>query len=177
MSETKPVLAALQIEDRQLRIVVGQFFNNVLYILYRHTLAVHGYEGGGIYNEKVIIEAIKKECSLIQNELKTPLESVLLCVPAYRFKKEKRTFEILLAENKVRNEDVKEILQNAYSVKVGNDLEIINALCGSYRINGITYPKIPLNEKSGLLTAEVDLLCGDKRVQFMILLGSLRKLD
>ena len=42
MSETKPVLAALQIEDRQLRIVVGQFFNNVLYILYRHTLAVHG---------------------------------------------------------------------------------------------------------------------------------------
>ncbi len=162
MSETKPVLAALQIEDRQLRIVVGQFFNNVLYILYRHTLAVHGYEGGGIYNEKVIIEAIKKECSLIQNELKTPLESVLLCVPAYRFKKEKRTFEILLAENKVRNEDVKEILQNAYSVKVGNDLEIINALCGSYRINGITYPKIPLNEKSGLLTAEVDLLCGDK---------------
>ena len=162
MSETKPVLAALQIEDHQLRLVVGQFFNGALYILYRHSLAVNGYDGGGIYNEKVLIEAIKKECALVSNELKCPLEAVLLCVPAYRFKKEKKTFEMLLVENKVREVDVKEILQNAYSVKVGNDLEIINVLCASYKINGITYPKIPLNEKSGMLTAEVDLLCGDK---------------
>ncbi len=162
MAENKPILAALQIEDHQLRFVVGQFFNDVLYIISRQTVAVNGFDGSGIYDEKILVEAIKKVKASVETELKTSLEAILLCVPACRFKKEKRAFEILLPENKVRYEDVKEIIQGAYNTKVGNDLEIINAICSSYRINGINYPKIPLNEKSEMLSAEVDLLCGDK---------------
>lgn len=162
MTRNKPILAALQIEDHRLNFIVGQFFNDVLYILYRQSIAVNGCDSNGIYDEKVLVEAIKKVVVASQNELKTAVNAVVLSIPAYRFKKEKRTFDLLLAENKVRYADVNEIIQNAYNIKIGNDLEIINVICSNYKINGITYPKIPLNEKSEMLSAEVDLLCGDK---------------
>jgi len=160
--EKNQILAALQIENDEVRLVVGEFYNDVLYIIAKESVACKGVSGVRIVDEAKVIEAIKEANDHITSKLRTPIESVLLCIPGYRFKKEKRLFDRLLENKIVGVNDIKAIQKDAYRVNVGSDYQIINISCANYKTNGITYPKMPLNEKSEMLSAEVDLICGDK---------------
>lgn len=160
--EKNQILAALQIESDEVRLVIGEFYNDVLYIIAKESVSCKGLSGVRIEDENKVIEAIQKCSKLAEEKLSTPIEAVLLCIPGYRFKKEKRLFDRLLENKIVGVSDIKAILKDAYRVNVGNDYQIINISCANYKTNGIVYPKMPLNEKSEMLSAEVDLICGDK---------------
>lgn len=160
------VVAALEIEDHQLRMLVGQFNNGLLYIVAKETISSSGFDGSTITDEKALVESIKKLTSSISQQLSTPLTSVVLAIPAYRFKREKKQYDLLLKDKIVTQKDINAIYKQSYETRINNDLELINSLCAHYRINGITYPKAPLQEKSELLSCEVDLLCADKNLTY-----------
>ncbi len=160
--EKNQILAALQIESDEVRLVVGEFYNDVLYIIAKESVNCKGINGLTISESDKVIEAIREAANNISVKLKTPLQSVLLCIPGYRSKRTTKVFNKLLDSNVVRKEDIKKIFDEAYSSEVGQDSVIVNVACANYKINGITYPKMPLNEKSELLQGEVDIITGDK---------------
>ena len=160
------IVAALQIEDHQLRLLVGQFNNGLLYIVASEIADVYCFDGSRVVDEKLLVETIKKMSESISTKLSTPLTSVVLAISAYRFKRDKKQLDLLLDQKVVRQQDINAIIRQGYQYRVGNDLELINVLCSSYRINGITYPKPPLNESSSVLSAEVDMLCADKNLTY-----------
>ena len=113
-----------------------------------------------------MIKAIREAVANVSAKLKVPLKSVLLSIPGYRFKKEKRKFDRLLTQGVVNKEAIKEIFDEAYRMHVGSDYEILNLSCASYKINSIVYPKAPINEKSELLSCDIDFICGDKLLMY-----------
>ncbi len=155
------VIAALQIENSEIRILVGQFFSDSFNILIRHTGICRGMDGIRIIDEARAIESIRTAVNEVSLKLSAPLQSVLLIIPAHRFKREMRSVDLLLDNHVVGYDDIRKVIREAYRTNVGSDYEIINATSSSYRINSISYPRIPLGEKGDMLSSEVDLLCGD----------------
>ncbi|MBQ6654035.1 MAG: hypothetical protein IJM79_00730 [Erysipelotrichaceae bacterium] len=158
------VIAALQIENSEIRILVGQFFNDSFNVLLRHTGVCRGMDGISINDESKAVESIRSAVNEVSVKLNAPLQSVLLIIPAHRFKKEKRSVDLLLEDHVVGYGDVRKIIREACRTNVGSDYEIINATSASYKINSISYPRIPLGEKGDMLSSEVDLICGDRLI-------------
>ena len=160
------VIAALHIENNEIRILVGQFFRDSFNVIAKHTAVCRGMDGIRIIDEGKAIDSIREATNAVSAMLSAPLKSVLLIIPAHRFKREKRTFDTLLPEHEVRYSDIRSLIKESYRSSVGHDYEIINVSCANYRINGITYPKIPLKEKGDILTSETDLICGDRLITY-----------
>lgn len=156
------IVATLQIEDSEIRVVVGQFYRGLFSIVAKSTVECRKTGTLQLSEEANYLEAIRAVCNDITSKLAVALDSVILVVPAYRFKRERRTIEHLLYNHVVSYKDINEIINAAYKTSVGPDYEIVNVSCGNYRINGITYPKIPLKEKGDILYCDVDIICGDK---------------
>ena len=162
MMETNRIIAALQIEDNEVRLVVGQFYRDRFDVIAKEAVACRGLDGIRIIDEAKAVESIRTALNNISARISAPLKSVLLVVPGHRYKREKRTFETLLEEHMITSPNVRSIRREAYKANVGSDYEIINVIFASYRINGITYPKLPAKEKGDLLTCDMDLICGDR---------------
>ena len=164
--ESNQILAALQIEENEIRIVVGEFYRDLFNIITRESIPCKGISEMRIVDEKTVINSIREISNTVSATMGTPLEKVLLCIPGYRAKKEKKNFDVLLPGRVVNYSDISNIFKDSYKVNVGNDYEIINAACAYYKINGIIYPKMPIGEKSEMLSTEVDLICGDRLMTY-----------
>ncbi|MBQ1878456.1 MAG: hypothetical protein II161_06545 [Erysipelotrichaceae bacterium] len=164
----KQILAALQIESNEVRLVVGEFFNTRLNILKRECVPCKGMDGIRIVDQKAVAGAIREAVNNITAHLGVPVESVLLAIPSYRFKRETRTFSKVIesGDRRVSIDDIRDIYQRALSVNVGSDVEIINVTSTSFRANGIVYRRMPIGEMCDVLEADVDLLCCDKMITY-----------
>ncbi|MGI6509923.1 MAG: hypothetical protein ACOX1L_05000 [Erysipelotrichaceae bacterium] len=166
MKNKTNILAALQIVNREVRLIVGEFSSDFLYIIAKEEVECKGVDGYRIIDRNLVVKAIREAAANISARLKTPLKAVLLSIPGYRFKKERRQFDKLLTQAKVTKEDIKEIFDEAHKINVGSDYEIFNLSCASYRINSIVYPKAPINERSELLSCDIDFICGDRLLMY-----------
>ena len=164
----KQILAALQIESNEVRLTVGEIYNTRLNALKKECVPCRGMDGLRIVDPKAVAAAIREATSNVEEVLGVSIQSVLLAIPAYRFKKETRTFSKVIesSDRRITANDIKDIYQRALAVNVGQDLEIVNVTSSVYRINGITYRKMPIGEQCDVLEAEVDLLCCDKMTTY-----------
>ncbi len=164
----KQILAALQIESNEVRLTVGEIYNTRLNALKKECVPCRGMDGLRIVDPKAVAAAIREATSNVEEVLGVNIQSVLLAIPAYRFKKETRTFSKVIesSDRRITANDIKDIYQRALAVNVGQDLEIVNVTSSVYRINGITYRKMPIGEQCDVLEAEVDLLCCDKMTTY-----------
>ncbi len=160
------VIAALQIESNEVRLVVGQFYEDRFDVIAKESAYCFGLNGIRIMDSSKVANAIEGVVASVSKRIGATIKSVLLMVPGYRFKKEKRTFDVLLEKHVVGYEDIKAIFKDAYNASVGHDHEIINVTCANYKVNGISYPKMPIGEKGDILRAEVDLICADKMLAY-----------
>lgn len=164
--EKNQVIGAIQIENEEVRIIVVQFYHDRFDIIAKESVACKGINGVTIVDENQVISAISKAADNISLKLQAPLKSVLLIVPGYRFKKERRVVDMLLDKHMVTYDDIKAVYKEAYKTNIGHDYEIINLACSSYKVNSITYPKIPLGEKGEILSCDVDIICGDRLMAY-----------
>lgn len=158
------ILAALQIESNEVRLLVGEVFNTRLNTLKKETVACKGLDGIRIVDQKAVASAIRQAVDSASAHLGVPIESVLLAIPAYRFKKETRTFSKVIdsGDGRIKADDIKDMYHKALTVNVGSDIVVANVACNVYKTNGITYRKLPVGEQCDVLEADIDLLCCDK---------------
>ncbi len=164
----KQILAALQIESNEVRLLVGEVLNTRLNILMQEVVPCKGLDGIRIVDQKAVAQAVKSAVNNVTSHLGTPITGVLLSIPAYRFKRETRSFSKVIdaGDRKITYGDIQDIYRKALSVNVGGDVEVINITSNKYKTNGIVYRKMPVGEQCDILEADVDLLCCDKMVTY-----------
>ena len=164
----KQILAALQIESNEVRLIVGEIFNTRLNTLKRECVPCKGMDGLRIVDPKTVAKAVREAANNIQSHFGVAIESVLLATPAYRFKKETRSFSKVIdnVDGKISADDIRDIYQKALAVNVGRDYEIVNVTSNMFKTNGIVYRKMPIGEPCDVLEADVDLLCCDKMTTY-----------
>ncbi|MBQ1756786.1 MAG: hypothetical protein IIZ98_00455 [Erysipelotrichaceae bacterium] len=129
------ILAALQIESNEVRLLVGEVFNTRLNTLKQETVPCKGLDGIRIVDQKAVATAIREAVDSAASHLGTPIESVLLAIPAYRFKKETRTFSKVIdsGDGRISYNDIRDMYHKALTVNVGTDIVVANVTCNVYK--------------------------------------------
>ena len=78
----KEILAALEIADQKVRLLVGQFFNGRLNVLKVEEVAHRGMSSYNIISENIVVEAIVKAVENASRNLGVVIERVILLLPS-----------------------------------------------------------------------------------------------
>ena len=167
MSE-KQILAALEITDHEVRLLVAEFFNSRLNVIRTEKCENKGMDGLAIKNPKEVVMAIRKVIDQASAQVGTRIERVLLCVPAYRTKKDgvRLSKTIDNYERKVTSDDVQTLVRKGFTHTAPSDMVVCNWMCKQYITNGIVSRRVPLNDVCDILDIDMDLLYADKMTTF-----------
>ncbi len=162
----KQIYAALEINEDEVRVLIGEYFNTRFNIIKLETVKCDGVKNFRIINKEAVVSAVKKLIKDASLMLGATIERVILLIPAYNFKRYPLKVAVKTQNGMVSKSDVARAITKAMHTKVDNDVTIINAVCVKYTVNGISSRRLPSRESSDELIVDIDLLCADKMMTF-----------
>lgn len=151
----KQIIAALEIADHEVRLLIGQFFNGRLNILKVERVAHQGVVGYTIASETHVVDAIKKAVENASRNLGVLIESVLFILPGVHLKRIQRQRRIPIT-GRVSSIDIRRIYNDINAAPSPEGFVLINTLVTKFFINGSSTRKVPMNEKCDSLTIEAE---------------------
>lgn len=161
----KQIIAALELADHEVRLIVGQFYNSRLNILKVERVAHFGISGAAIANEAHVVEAIKKATENASRNLGVVIRNVLLLVPGVQVKRVNNQVRIPVA-GRITELDIRRAYRELLETKGPEGYVLTNALVSKYFINGISTRKVPLQERSETMTVEAECYYGKQSLVF-----------
>ena len=164
----KQILAALEIADHELRLIVGEFFNTRFNVIKVERVLCSGVESGQIIDQPVVSETIRKMIDSASKKVGAAIEKVLLCVPSIDAERigVKVNVRVDSIDKKITILDIRNAVKKAMTTPIDEQYALINAVCVRYTCNGITTRRMPVGEISDELTVHLDLLCANRQIAF-----------
>ncbi|MEG0327573.1 MAG: cell division protein FtsA [Erysipelothrix sp.] len=151
----KQILAALEIADHEVRLLVGQFYNGRLNILKVERGAHMGVQGHTIVSENHVVEAIKKAVENASRNLGVVIRRVLLLVPSANMKHVNRQLRIPIT-GRISELDVRRAYREVLKYPSPDGYVLADILISKFFVNGSSTRKVPMNEKCDNLTLEAE---------------------
>lgn len=161
----KQIIAALEIADHEVRLLVGQFFNGRLNILKVERVPHLGVAGYSIMSETHVVDSIKKAIENASRNLGVVIKQVLLLVPGVHMKRINKQLRVPIT-GRISENDVKRAYKELLNVKAPEGHILTNVLMSKYFVNGSSTRKLPLNERCESLTIEADCYFGKQSIIF-----------
>jgi len=158
----KQIYASLEISEREVRILVGEYFNTRFNILKLSKAPIEGIKEFRINNPDSVIKAINTCLEDIKAKLGTKLEKVILLVPPYKFKRIPLRVNVVPESGKLKKSDIARAITHTLETEVDSELMVVNRIPIKYSINGISYLRIPEDEITDEVIVDIDLLCAQK---------------
>ncbi|QIK70223.1 cell division protein FtsA [Erysipelothrix sp. HDW6C] len=161
----KQIIAALEIADHEVRLLVGQFFNGRLNILKVERVAHLGVAGYAIMSETHVVDSIKKAVENASRNLGVVVKRVLLLVPGIHTKRVNRQIRVPIA-GRIAETDIRHAYKELKEASYPEGYILTNILFSKFFVNGSSTRKLPLNEKSDSLTIEAECYYGKQSIIF-----------
>lgn len=161
----KEILAALEIADQKVRLLVGQFFNGRLNVLKVEEVAHRGMSSYNIISENIVVEAIVKAVENASRNLGVVIERVILLLPSVHLQHRQEQLSIPIT-GRVSELDVKRAYRELLESPAPEDYVLTNVMMTKYFVNGSSTRKLPLNERCERLTVEADLYFARQSIIF-----------
>ncbi|AMC93432.1 hypothetical protein AOC36_05390 [Erysipelothrix larvae] len=143
----KRIIAALEIADREVRLLVGQFYNGRINILKVEHVDHDGYIDGRLVRGHRIVEAIEKAVQNASANLNAHISKVIVSV--YGLDNEITSKRISLpVVGRISEYDLKRALKEVYTYPAPENMVCVNALFTRFYVNGVPTRKIPVNERN-----------------------------
>lgn len=167
MSE-KQIFAGLEVSDHEVRLVVGEFFNNRFNIIKVQRVSCNGLAFNEVKDAESISAAISKAVEETRTKLGADVQKVILALPSYRFKRFscRSTVAITGVDQQVTSQDIRSAINKAQNLKVPADYAVVQSVCTKYTVNGVSFRKLPIGQKCKELTVELDLFAIDKKLAY-----------
>jgi len=164
----KQIFASLEISDHEVRMVVGEFFNNHFNVIKVEKVSCFGVSYDAVTDRDEVINAIKTALAGVKKTLGADVKKVILAMPSYRFKRipVKSTVDVEGIDRVVTIQDVRNAIHKAERSTLDKQYALIQAVCTKYEINGVATKRIPLGEHANKLNVSIDLLCADRKFSF-----------
>lgn len=164
----KQIFAALEVSDHEVRLVVGEFFNNRFHIIKTQRVSCNGLAFNEVKDSEAITSAIQKAVEETRSKLGADVQKVLLALPSYKMKKFscRSTVAITNPSMEVSAKDIRSAINKAQGVKVPAGYAIVQSVISKYVVNGVTTRKSPIGDHCSEFTAEVDLFAIDKKLAY-----------
>ncbi len=161
----KKIIAALELADHEVRLIVGQFDNGRLNILKVERVAHKGIENFKIKNSSSIREAILKSIANASKNIGSQITSVLMLLPGVDLQV-KQDLQTIMIHQSVKQEDLNRVYGMFLNQQVLGEDILVNVLVNRFHINGIASRKIPLDEKCHTMSVEASLYYCNKDIVF-----------
>lgn len=161
----KKILAALELADHEVRLIVGQFYNGRLNILKVERVAHQGIQNFKIVNSNSVREAILKSIANASKNVGSQITSVLMLLPSMGMVMN-QDLQTIPIDEYVTHEDLINIYQQFGAHSYGKEKVLVNVLINKFHINGISTRKTPLNEKCHTISVEASCYFCDTDVVF-----------
>lgn len=162
----KEIYAAIELADYEVRLVVGEFYENHLNILRVERVRHNGIQQQVIVNEGSIINAIMSACEKTSNILGYKIERVLLVMPSANVTHQNGRVNVKTRYGKIQLADIQRGMNEVIMSEHDEDLELVNVGGIKYIVNGIGSRKIPFNEECDHFSIELDLFYADKNILY-----------
>lgn len=163
---TKQIFGAIEFAEREVRLIIGEFFNTRFNIIKVETDVCEGISDFAITNKEEVKRSVGEVIAKATKHIGADIERLILLIPSVSFKRYPLKVAVKTNNGIVRKDDVEHAIRNAMRTNVDNNILIINAVCVKYTCNGISYRRIPEKEFSDDLVVDIDLLCADKKITF-----------
>ena len=162
----KQILGAIEFSDKEIRLVIGEYYNTRFNIIKVDSIACRGILDCVITNKeevkKSVIEIVERNSKMIGAHI----ERLILLIPSVNFKRYPLKVNVQTDNGIVSTNDVNRAIKKAMRTIVDSNIMIINAVCVKYTCNGISSRRIPVNEFADELAVDIDLLCADRSITF-----------
>jgi cell division protein FtsA len=160
----KSVYAAVEISDRDVRLVVLEVFDTRHNILRVEKVSHNGVRHSEIVDQKAVTDAVEQAVSQAQTALGYRIERVLLVIPSKNVKTrtEKASVSIEDGTHTVRVFHIQQGLKQAMSKPSAEGLERVNVNRIVYETNGASSVKLPVGQDCTKLDMQVSFLEADK---------------
>ena len=162
----KEIYGALEIADREIRLIIGEYFNTRFNIIRVERENCRGISDFVITNKDAVKETVKSLVDKAAKVIGADIERLILLLPSVNFKRYPLKVAVKTQSGIINKNDVENAISKAMHTNIDRNILIINAVCVKYTCNGITYRRIPEREVADELIVDIDLLCADKSIGF-----------
>lgn len=161
----KKIIAAIELADHEVRLVVGQFFNGRLNVLKVERVAHNGISNYTIIDPYSVKKAVQKAFDNASKNIGSTISSALVIVPGFNMTRI-NSVQTTSINGTITKEDLIKIEESFYKIDGPREKVLVNVLMNRYHVNGLATRKIPLNERCNELSVEADCYYSDKGVVF-----------
>ncbi len=161
----KKIIAAIELADHEVRLVVGQFFNGRLNVLKVERVAHNGISNYTIIDPYSVKKAIQKAIDNASKNIGSTISSALVIVPGFNMTRI-NSVQTTSINGTITKEDLIKVEESFYKTDGPREKVLVNVLMNRYHVNGLATRKIPLNERCNELSVEADCYYCDKGVVF-----------
>lgn len=161
----KQIIAAIEIADYELRLLVGQFFNGRLNILKVESVSHRGIRDGLIVSETLIVNSLKKAVENASRNLGVVIDKAILMVPGHHMKRINKQVSVPISV-RISDLDVKRAYSEILQSSSPENYILTNIIFTKYHLNGSSTRKVPLNERTDKLLIEADCYYSKQSIIF-----------
>lgn len=161
-NDIKQVYASLFIDENELQILVGEYFNTRFNVIRVDKVKMDGILNFKINDYDRVVEIIRKSIEHSSSKIGATIKKVILVLPAFGFDRHSLRVSVIPKGGILSKEDIAKAVSSSLKSKVDNNSMIVNSSIVKYNINGIATRRFPDKEICEEVLVDIDLLCADK---------------
>ncbi|NBK96909.1 MAG: cell division protein FtsA [Erysipelotrichia bacterium] len=165
----KQLYASLEIAEDEIHLLVGEYYMSRFNILRSDCIKINqAINNKKIEKPQVVNATITKLLNNAEKALSLKIKKVILCIPSVDVKCVKKRVNVAIEEGsrKILMSHVRNGLEKAVSYEKDSEYEFVNVGSIKYIVGGISSRTIPLDERSDLLTMDIDMLYANKEIVY-----------
>ncbi len=150
----KQIITSLDLGSNSVKVIVGEIYNEELFVLACTEIKSKGIKKGIIVNEEIAKECIKEALTKTEDVLGIKINKIVLVSPSYyaNFIKGEGYITITREDKKITGEDVTHVLQASVYNRVSPNLELVSVNGVDYIINESKIVNDPKNIEASRLS-------------------------
>lgn len=162
----KQIYASLEINDSEVRLLVGEFFNTRFNVIKSEKVNFIGVSNFEITDKNSLLAAIKSCVNSASKAIGASVEAVVLVLPSVGFKRRNFKIDVKTETGVVNYSDARSTLENLYNFNLGNNDILVNIVFNKFIVNGISYRRLPVREIAKNFMVDLDVISISKKIAF-----------
>ena len=166
----RKIYASIDIGTYEIKIVVGEYFNQKFYVLASHTVNSKGIKKGLVVEPSLLVDAIHEGMKEIKKTLGIEIKKVIVNVPDYNAKFTEITGSIDIRDGEpISADDINRVIKDSIYNKLTENYELVTVIPIDYKVDGEAKIRKPIGKNGQKLEIQGIMISTPKKNIYSVL--------
>ena len=167
----RKIYTSIDIGTFEIKIVVGEYYNQKFYVLASHAISSKGIKKGLIVDPALVVETIKDGIKKINEELGVEIKKVIVNVPDYnaKFNLVNGSVDIKGEDKVITSSDINRVIKDSIYNKLDENYELVTMIPIEYKIDNESGIRKPIGKIGQKLEIEGIMISTPKKNIYSVL--------